>query len=71
MSVVLTLTLQSIDRRRDMTTSNPTIDPKTTKADPARIKDLPEPKGSRAPTPDEENNVVGGGSVKGSRSNSL
>ena len=56
----LNLTLQSIDRRNDMATSNATNDPKTAKADQARIADLPESKDSRELTPDEEKNVVGG-----------
>ena len=43
-----------------MTTSNPTNDPKTVKADAAAIQDLPEPKSSRDLSPDEEKNVVGG-----------
>ena len=67
----LNLTLQSIDRRSDMTTSNPTNDPKTAKADEAKIQDLPESKDSRELTPDEEKNVIGGAAsvINSSRSN--
>ena len=43
-----------------MATSNPTNDPKRAKADEAAIQDLPESKDSRALTPDEEKNVMGG-----------
>jgi hypothetical protein len=68
--VELSLTLQSIERRSDMTTSNPTNDPKMAKADEARIKDLPESKDFRELTPDEEKNVVGGATnYHSSRSN--
>ena len=46
-NVELTLTLQSIDRRNDMTTSDPKNEPKTPKADQAQIHDLPESRGLR------------------------
>ena len=53
-----------------MTTSDPKNEPKTPKADQARITDLPEPKDSRELTPDEEKHVVGGqNSINNSRSN--
>ncbi len=48
-----------------MTTSNPTNDPKTATANEATIKDLPESKESRELTPDEDENVVGGGATSG------
>ena len=46
-----------------MTTSDPKNEPKTPKADQARIRDLPEPKGlqGKAQPPDEEKQLVGGG----------
>jgi len=54
-----------------MTTRNPTNDPKTAKADEARIQGLPESKDFRELTPDEEKNVVGGAAsvINSSRSN--
>jgi hypothetical protein len=57
--------VQSIDWRNAMATSNPTNDPKTAKADEARIQDLPESEDFRELTPDEDKSVVGGGANDG------
>jgi hypothetical protein len=46
-----------------MATSNPKNDPKLATADETAIRDLSESKDSKALTPDEEKNVVGGSGI--------